>query len=87
MKSTHLAAAVVAAALAAGCAGPETVTASESPSEREYPTGSNLPRKKNATADSNSPSGMGVRAMSREEFERFQATGSGAQSKTDGGGR
>ena len=81
MRSAHLAAAAIAAALAAGCAGPETITATESPSEREYPTGSNLPRKKNATADSNSPSGMGVRAMSREEFERAQMTGRGMGAK------
>lgn len=77
MRSAHLAVAAIAAALIAGCAGPDTVTATESPSEREYPTGSNLPRKKGALADSNSPSGMGVRAMSREEFERAQATGRG----------
>ena len=77
MKSLDLAAAALATVLAAGCAGPETVTATESPSEREYPTGSNLPRKKNATADSNSPTGMGVRAMSREELERAQMSGRG----------
>ena len=81
MRSLDLAAIAFAAALTAGCAGPETVTATESPSEREYPTGSNLPRKKSATADSNSPSGMGVRAMSREEFERAQMGGRGMGAK------
>ena len=55
---------LIVAFAAAGCAGPDTVTATESPSEREYPTGSNIPRKKGAVADANSPSGMGVRAMS-----------------------
>jgi len=80
MNSRILAVGAIATLLCA-CAGPETVTATESPSEREYPTGSNLPRKKNATADSSSPSGMGVRAMSREEFERAQMSGRGLGAK------
>jgi hypothetical protein len=80
MKSRMLGVAALAALLC-GCAAPDTVTATESPSEREYPTGSNIPRKKGAVADANSPSGMGVRAMSREEFERAQATGRGIGAK------
>ena len=86
MKARILGAAALVALLC-GCASPDSVTATESPSEREYPTGSNIPRKKGAVADSNTPGGMGVRAMSREEFERLQSAGSGAQSKSDGMGR
>lgn len=73
-----------AALLAAGCAAPDAMTsaesaARESPSEREYPTGSNLPRKKNQKANANIPMGEGVRVHSRDDLERVQNTGTGHQ--------
>ena len=67
---------VATALLAAGCAtGDTTVANAESASEREYPTGSNIPRKKNAPADANIPMGMGVRVHSKEDLERIQNMG------------
>lgn len=64
------------AALALGaCAAPETVTSTEPASEREYPTGSNIPRKSKAPADANIPMGLGVRVHSREDLERMQQSG------------
>ena len=62
--------ALAAGGLLAGCAAPDAITSSESPSTREYPTGSNLPRKRNANA--NNPMGEGVRVHSREDLERMQ---------------
>ena len=64
--------ALAAGGLLAGCAAPDAITSSESPSTREYPTGSNLPRKSNAKASSNIPMGEGVRVHSREDLERMQ---------------
>ena len=64
-----------AALLAGGCATGDAKVATESASEREYPTGSNLPRKKNAPADANIPMGMGVRVHSKEDLERAQNMG------------
>ena len=71
----HLLTVAAAALLAGGCATGDTNVATESASEREYPTGSNLPRKKNAPADANIPMGMGVRVHSREDLERIQNMG------------
>lgn len=88
-----LALAACSAALLAGCAGPDAVTSAEpsaerdTPSEREYPTGSNIPRKKNTKADSNIPMGLGVRVHSREDLERIQQGGNGVPTKSDGLGR
>lgn len=81
MKHLVVAACVVALA---GCAAPDAMTSAEagardSPSEREYPTGSNLPRKKNQKANANIPMGEGVRVHSRDDLERVQNTGSGYQ--------
>jgi hypothetical protein len=62
--------------LAGGCAtGEANVATPEPASEREYPTGSNIPRKKNAPADANIPMGMGVRVQSRDDLERIQNMG------------
>ena len=62
----------------AGCASTDNVaTNTESPSEREYPTGSNIP-KKNKNAD---PRTDGIRVHSREDLERIQASGSPASSR------
>jgi hypothetical protein len=61
----------------AGCATAETVATSESPSEREYPTGSNIPRK----AKSANPQADGIRVHSREDFERVQSMGTGVSSR------
>jgi hypothetical protein len=66
------------------CAASDSVTSAESASEREYPTGSNIPRKSKAPADANIPMGQGVRVYSREDLERMQQSGSGAPSKADG---
>lgn len=82
-----LAVAAISASLAGGCAAPDAVTAAvprDTPSEREYPTGSNIPRKSRAPADSNIPLGLGVRVHSREDLERMQGSGSGAPSKGSG---
>jgi hypothetical protein len=76
--------ALVAAALVGGCAATDASVATESPSEREYPTGSNLPRKKNVRADSQLPMGLGVRVHSREDLERMQGSGHGAPSAGSG---
>lgn len=66
---------VATALLLTACAGPDTVTATESASEREYPTGSSIPRKSKAPADANIPMGLGVRVLSREDLERMQQSG------------
>ncbi len=73
---------LAAVALAAtACAAPDVVnTAAESPSEREYPTGSNIPKK----ASQRNTSAEGVRVHSREDFERMQTLGNGAPSKGSG---
>jgi len=74
MKTLLPCAAVALTLLAACAAGPEATTA-ESPSQREYPTGSNLPRKQNAPANASIPMGEGVRVHSREDLERIQNMG------------
>jgi hypothetical protein len=75
MKKLFTCAALSLAALASGCASDGAATASnESASERLYVTGSNIPKKANAKADSNTPMGMGLTVQSREDFEREQAT-------------
>ena len=67
------------ALLMGACAAPDAVSSSDSPSEREYPTGSNIPRKSKAPADSNIPMGAaGVRVQSREDLERIQQGGAGS---------
>lgn len=66
--------------VAAACAAPETVTTAESPSEREYPTGSNIPRK----ASARNAQAEGIRMHSREDFERMQTLGNGVQAKGTG---
>ena len=62
---------ILAAALFVGCASPDSTTVSESPSVREYPTGSSIPRK-----DRN-PQAEGIRVHTREDLERIQNSGSG----------
>ncbi len=64
-----------AALVLAACAAPDAVTSTESPSEREYPTGSNIPRK----AAARNPQAEGVRVHSREDLERIQNMGTGVQ--------
>jgi len=55
--------------LAGACAAPDATTRAESPSEREYPTGSNIPRKnRDLKAE-------GVSVHTREDLERVQNTG------------
>jgi hypothetical protein len=67
---------LAAALLLGGCAAPDAVSSADTPSEREYPTGSNIPRKSKAPADSNIPMGAaGVRVYSREDLERLQNSG------------
>jgi len=62
----------------AGCASTENVATTESPSEREYPTGSNIPRKNKTAAN---PTAEGIRVHSREDFERVQSMGNGTSSR------
>jgi len=65
----------------AACASADNVsTVAESPSAREYPTGSNIPRK----ASERNTSAEGVRVHSREDLERIQTMGNGAPSKGSG---
>jgi len=67
---------VAAALLLGACAAPDAVSSADTPSEREYPTGSNIPRKSKAPADSNIPMGAaGVRVYSRDDLERVQNSG------------
>ena len=60
--------ALAASFLTAGCVSTEAVTANESVADREYVTGSNIPRKKN------SPPPSGVTVTDREEMERARDT-------------
>ncbi|MEO5695006.1 MAG: hypothetical protein ABIQ72_17865 [Usitatibacter sp.] len=70
-----------AALVATACVAPDAVkTAAESPSEREYPTGSNIPKK----ASQRNTSAEGIRVHSREDFERMQTLGNGVPSKGSG---
>jgi hypothetical protein len=64
MKNLLLCAAVVAAL--AGCASNQPVASAEDVGAREYPTGSNIPRKGRSTTD-------GVKAYDREELERARS--------------
>jgi hypothetical protein len=67
---------VAAAILLGGCAGPDAVSSADPPSEREYPTGSNIPRKSKAPADANIPLGaVGARVYTRDDLERIQNSG------------
>ena len=66
---------LAAAVVATGCAAGDTNLAADTASEREYPTGSNIPRKKNQPASANIPMGEGVRVHSREDLERIQNMG------------
>jgi glucose dehydrogenase len=71
-------AALAAAAIATGCAMPDAHTSTEAASAREYPTGSNIPRK------SRDRSADGVRTHSREDLERIQSGGHGVPAKGSG---
>jgi hypothetical protein len=55
--------ALAASFLTAGCASPEALTGDESVTDREYVTGSNIPRKKNSATPSE------VTVMDREALE------------------
>ena len=57
----------------AGCAAPEANTVSESPSTREYPTGSNIPKKNKQAVT------PGVQYLGPEALERLQVGGNGNQ--------
>lgn len=58
---------LIAAAALAGCATPDANVAAEPSGAREYPTGSNIPRK------SRPGEVEGVKTYSREELERARA--------------
>ena len=66
--------------LAGACAAPDATTrTAESPSEREYPTGSNIPRKnRDLKAE-------GVSVHTREDLERIQNMGRVTPGKNPGG--
>ena len=70
---------VAAALLLGGCASPEATTIPESPTTREYPTGSNIPRK------NRDPKAEGVSVYSPEELERLQNRGMGIPERSRGG--
>ena len=67
MKNLILAA-LACAFLTAGCATPETMSSNESATDREYPTGSNIPRKREAGPQA------GVSVTDREAIERSGVT-------------
>ena len=71
---------VAACAWLAGCAANENVASTESPSEREYPTGSNIPRK----GKSANPQADGIRVYSKEDLERIQSMGNGVPQRGSG---
>lgn len=68
-------------ALLSGCASPDSVSTAESPSVREYPTGSNIPRK------NRDPKSEGISVHSREDLERLQGSGYNAPSAGAGQSR
>lgn len=72
---------VFVCALLAGCASPDAVSTAESPSVREYPTGSNIPRK------NRDPKAEGITVHSREDLERLQGSGYNAPSAGAGQSR
>ena len=55
---------LAASFLTAGCVSTEAISSNESIADREYVTGSNIPRKKTSGPQS------GVTVMEREEIER-----------------
>ena len=59
---------LAASFLTAGCVSTEAVPANESVADREYVTGSNIPRKKNSDTPST------VTVTDREEAERMRDT-------------
>ena len=77
---TRTLAVLIAALFSGACASPDAVSASESPSTREYPTGSNLPRK-----PSRDPKLDGVSVHSREDLERMQRGGNTLPARNPGG--
>jgi hypothetical protein len=66
LMTRSILAALAASFLAAGCAA-DAETRAEPRAEREYQTGSNIPRKKGDTR------GGGVTTVDREELERARA--------------
>ena len=67
-----LPAVLAAGLLAAACAAPDAAQVAESPSLREYPTGSNLPRK----ASQRDQAMEGVRVYGPQALEGIQNSGS-----------
>jgi hypothetical protein len=77
MKLTTVAMLVMAATLAACAAADPSQTREASASEREYPTGSNLPRR--------NPAHDGIRVHTREDLERIQQSGAPQNPETPRG--
>ena len=71
--NVKLHAVLLCTAALAGCAAPEAVTSTESPSTREYPTGSNIPKKNKQALT------PGVQIYGPEALERMQVGGNGNQ--------
>jgi hypothetical protein len=71
MKNLLTLCALAAATLAAGCATPEPAASTEAVAQREYPTGSNIPRKR-APGDADGVSSYDKEALERARNEQYQ---------------
>jgi hypothetical protein len=71
MKKILTLCALAAATLLSGCAAPEPVAATEAMSKREYPTGSNIPRKR-APGEADGVSTYDKEALERARNEQYQ---------------
>jgi hypothetical protein len=71
---------LIASLLVAGCAtGPEPeVDAREARAERIFVTGSNIPKRADAPADSVLPQAMGLTIIGRDSLQAIQSTGNGS---------
>ena len=85
----HRNAILFASLLAAGCAtGPEPdPNDREVRAERVFITGSNIPKRADAPADSRLPQAMGVRILGRDTLESIQSAGHGAETTAPRPGR
>jgi hypothetical protein len=71
MKAILILSALAAATLLPGCATNEPAAATESVAQREYPTGSNIPRKR-APGDADGVSTYSKEALERARNEQYQ---------------
>jgi hypothetical protein len=71
MKAILILSALAAATLSPGCATNEPAAATEAMAQREYPTGSNIPRKR-APGDTEGVSAYDKAALERARDEQYQ---------------